>query len=63
MWAIKTESTDEALIGFVTACAAAGPSGCALANKDSTPESILQSVYELVDVSKVGIKRIRNAND
>ncbi|QRW17406.1 Abhydrolase domain-containing protein [Rhizoctonia solani] len=51
MWRLKTESTDEALTGFVTACAAAGPSGCALATKDSTPDSLRQYAREIIDAA------------
>ncbi|KAF8703119.1 MEROPS serine peptidase family S33, partial [Rhizoctonia solani] len=51
MWGIMTESTDEALTGFVTGCAAAGPSGCALATKDSTPESLRALMYGLIDAA------------
>ncbi|CEL63020.1 Carboxylesterase B OS=Mycobacterium tuberculosis GN=caeB PE=3 SV=1 [Rhizoctonia solani AG-1 IB] len=51
MWEVKTVSTDEALIGFATACAAAGPSGCALASKGSTTENVLQSVRDLIDAA------------
>jgi hypothetical protein len=51
MWGIKPESTDEALTGFVTACAAAGPSGCDLATKDSTPDSLRTLMYNLINVS------------
>lgn len=49
MWGIKTESSDEAFIGFASACAAAGPSGCAIAKKDSTTDSIRKWVYDLID--------------
>ncbi|KAJ1300924.1 hypothetical protein OPQ81_003350 [Rhizoctonia solani] len=51
MWGIKTESTDEALTGFVTACAAAGPSGCSLAAGNSTPDSIRQQIRDLLDAA------------
>ncbi|GAB1526823.1 hypothetical protein RhiTH_009995 [Rhizoctonia solani] len=51
MWGVMTESTDEALTGFVTACAAAGPSGCALATNDSTPESLRALMYGLIDAA------------
>ncbi|CAE6465868.1 unnamed protein product [Rhizoctonia solani] len=48
-WDVKPESTDEAFTGFVTACAAAGPSGCAIASKDSNPETIRKYVSDLID--------------
>ncbi|GAB1525262.1 hypothetical protein RhiTH_008420 [Rhizoctonia solani] len=51
MWRIKTESTDEALTGFLTACAAAGPSGCALATKNSTTDSLRELVRDLIDAA------------
>ncbi|KAF8738369.1 MEROPS serine peptidase family S33, partial [Rhizoctonia solani] len=51
MWRIKTESTDEALTGFLTACAAAGPSGCALATKNSTTDSLRQLVRDLINAA------------
>ncbi|KAG8685997.1 hypothetical protein FRC11_009717, partial [Ceratobasidium sp. 423] len=50
MWRVKPESTDEAFIGFVTACAAVGPSACALATQNSTPESIRKQVLDLIGV-------------
>ncbi|KAH7341643.1 TAP-like protein-domain-containing protein [Rhizoctonia solani] len=50
-WAVKPESTDEAFTGFVTACAAAGPSGCALATKDSNPETIRKVISDLIDLA------------
>ncbi|KAG9120021.1 hypothetical protein FRC07_004657, partial [Ceratobasidium sp. 392] len=40
MWSINAESTDEALTGFVQACAVAGPSGCAIATSGSTADSL-----------------------
>ncbi|KEP46989.1 putative hydrolase [Rhizoctonia solani 123E] len=48
-WDVKPESTDEAFTGFVTACAAAGPAGCAIATKDSNPETIRKYVSDLID--------------
>ncbi|CAE7050036.1 unnamed protein product [Rhizoctonia solani] len=51
MWWIKPESTDEALTGFVEACAAAGPSGCALATKGATSDSIRQLLRNLIDAA------------
>ncbi|KAG8740391.1 hypothetical protein FRC11_000286, partial [Ceratobasidium sp. 423] len=50
-WAVKPESTDEAFNGFVTACAAAGPSGCAIATKDSNPETVRKFVSDLIDLA------------
>ncbi|CAE6440885.1 unnamed protein product [Rhizoctonia solani] len=50
-WAVKPESTDEAFNGFVTACAAAGPSGCAIAKKDSNPETVRKFVSDLIDMA------------
>ncbi|CAE6465220.1 unnamed protein product [Rhizoctonia solani] len=51
MWRIKPESTDEAFTGFASACAAAGPSGCALAAKGATPDSIRQLVRNMIDAA------------
>lgn len=51
MWSIKPESTDEAFTGFASACAAAGPAGCAIATADSTADSIRQWTWDLIDVS------------
>ncbi|CAE7193805.1 unnamed protein product [Rhizoctonia solani] len=48
-WGIKPESTDEAFTGFVTACATAGPSGCAIASNDSNPETVRKYVSDLID--------------
>ncbi|CAE6403564.1 hypothetical protein ACGC1H_005348 [Rhizoctonia solani] len=50
LWSVGLESTDEAFNGFVTACAAAGPSGCALATKDSNAETIRKFVIDLIDL-------------
>ncbi|KAJ1307669.1 hypothetical protein OPQ81_001762 [Rhizoctonia solani] len=50
-WAVKPESTDEAFNGFVSACAAAGPSGCAIASKDSNPETVRKFVSNLIDLA------------
>ncbi|KEP51999.1 putative hydrolase [Rhizoctonia solani 123E] len=50
LWGVGLESTDEAFNGFVTACAAAGPSGCALATKDSNAETIRKFVIDLIDL-------------
>ncbi|CAE6509951.1 unnamed protein product [Rhizoctonia solani] len=51
MWSIKPESTDEAFIGFTDACAAAGPSGCALATKGATGGSIRQLMRNMIDAA------------
>ncbi|CAE6452473.1 unnamed protein product [Rhizoctonia solani] len=51
MWSIKPESTDEAFTGFVTACAAAGPSGCALATQNSTADSIRKQLSDVIDAA------------
>ncbi|CAE7233901.1 unnamed protein product [Rhizoctonia solani] len=48
-WDVMLESTDEAFNGFVTACATAGPSGCAIASKDSNPETVRKYVSDLID--------------
>jgi hypothetical protein len=50
MWGIKPESTDEAFTGFAAACAAAGPTGCAIATAGSTADSIRQWTRDLLDV-------------
>ncbi|KAG8721708.1 hypothetical protein FRC09_007499 [Ceratobasidium sp. 395] len=51
MWGVKTESTDEAFTGFVSACAAAGPAGCALAQKGSTADSLRQGIRDLLNAA------------
>ncbi|KAH7344213.1 Alpha/Beta hydrolase protein [Rhizoctonia solani] len=50
LWIIP-ESTDEAFTGFCDACAAAGPSGCALAAKGDTGASIRQKVRDMIDAA------------
>ncbi|QRV92027.1 Abhydrolase domain-containing protein [Ceratobasidium sp. AG-Ba] len=49
IWSINAESTDEALTGFVSACAAAGPTGCAIASEGSTADSLREGLRELID--------------
>ncbi|KAG9105175.1 hypothetical protein FRC07_009539 [Ceratobasidium sp. 392] len=51
MWGIMPESTDEAFTGFVSACAAAGPTGCAIATENSTADSIRQWTRDLLDAA------------
>ncbi|QRV77215.1 Abhydrolase domain-containing protein [Ceratobasidium sp. AG-Ba] len=51
MWSINAESTDEALNGFVTACAAAGPTGCAIASEGSTPDSLRDELRQIIDLA------------
>ncbi|QRV92028.1 Abhydrolase domain-containing protein [Ceratobasidium sp. AG-Ba] len=51
MWSINAESTDEALTGFVTACAAAGPTGCAIASEGSTPDSLRDELRRMIDLA------------
>ncbi|CAE6456002.1 unnamed protein product [Rhizoctonia solani] len=48
---ISLESADEAFTGFVEACAAAGPSGCALATQGATADSIRQLVRNVLDAA------------
>ncbi|KAL5637297.1 hypothetical protein ACGC1H_001066 [Rhizoctonia solani] len=48
---ITLESTDEAFTGFVEACVAAGPSGCALATQGATADSIRQLVRNILDAA------------
>ncbi|KEP46988.1 putative hydrolase [Rhizoctonia solani 123E] len=50
-WAVKPESTDEAFTGFLKACATAGPSRCAIANKDSSEETLRKYVSDLIDAA------------
>ncbi|KAG9085836.1 hypothetical protein FRC06_003432 [Ceratobasidium sp. 370] len=50
-WAINVESTDEALTGFVSAGAAAGPGNCALAKSISTAENLREDVCPLIDLA------------
>ncbi|KAG9107874.1 hypothetical protein FRC07_008567 [Ceratobasidium sp. 392] len=49
IWNLTVESVDEAFTGFVTACAAAGPAGCALASPGSSADSIRDGVRQLID--------------
>ncbi|KAG8720235.1 hypothetical protein FRC09_009872 [Ceratobasidium sp. 395] len=49
IWNITVESVDEAFTGFVTACAAAGPAGCAIASPGSSADSIRDGVHQLMD--------------
>ncbi|KAG9119699.1 hypothetical protein FRC07_005140 [Ceratobasidium sp. 392] len=51
MWSLKPESTDEAFTGFVSACAAAGPTGCAIAIENSTADSLRQWTRDLIDAA------------
>ncbi|KAG9096104.1 hypothetical protein FRC06_009047, partial [Ceratobasidium sp. 370] len=51
MWGIKPESTDEAFTGFVSGCAAAGPTGCAIATENSTADSLRQWTRDLLDAA------------
>ncbi|CCO33747.1 Putative hydrolase Mb2247c OS=Mycobacterium bovis (strain ATCC BAA-935 / AF2122/97) GN=Mb2247c PE=3 SV=1 [Rhizoctonia solani AG-1 IB] len=51
LWGITPESADEALTGFVTACVAAGPAGCDLATKGSTPDSLRTLLYNLINAA------------
>ncbi|KAG8740786.1 hypothetical protein FRC10_003895 [Ceratobasidium sp. 414] len=51
MWGIKPESTDEAFTGFVSGCAAAGPTGCAIATENSTADSLRQWARDLLDAA------------
>ncbi|KAG8736012.1 hypothetical protein FRC10_009885 [Ceratobasidium sp. 414] len=50
-WGISTESADEALTGFVQACAAAGPGNCAIASQNSTADSLRAEIRELIDLA------------
>ncbi|KAG8780060.1 hypothetical protein FRC12_023502 [Ceratobasidium sp. 428] len=49
IWNLAVESADEAFTGFVTACAAAGPAGCAIASPGSSADSIRDGVHQLID--------------
>ncbi|KAG8717829.1 hypothetical protein FRC08_006558 [Ceratobasidium sp. 394] len=49
IWSIDVESADEALTGFVSACAAAGPENCAIASKNSTADSLREEIRQLID--------------
>ncbi|KAG9124179.1 hypothetical protein FRC07_012564 [Ceratobasidium sp. 392] len=51
IWAINVESADEALTGFVQACAAAGPAGCAIAVDGSTADSLRIWIQQLLDMA------------
>ncbi|KAG8721739.1 hypothetical protein FRC08_010620 [Ceratobasidium sp. 394] len=50
-WAMSTESADEALTGFVQACAAAGPGNCAIASQNSTADSLRADIRQLLDLA------------
>ncbi|KAG9122809.1 hypothetical protein FRC07_000645 [Ceratobasidium sp. 392] len=50
-WAVNVESADEALTGFLSACAMAGPTGCALATNSSTTDSLREDVLGLIDLA------------
>ncbi|KAG8721741.1 hypothetical protein FRC08_010622 [Ceratobasidium sp. 394] len=49
LWNRTINSVDAAFDGFVAACAAAGPSGCAIASKNSSADSVKQTVLQLID--------------
>ncbi|KAG9119040.1 hypothetical protein FRC07_006157 [Ceratobasidium sp. 392] len=51
IWAINVESADEALTGFVQACAMAGPAGCAIATAGSTTDSLRMWIQQLLDMA------------
>ncbi|KAG8744376.1 hypothetical protein FRC10_010263 [Ceratobasidium sp. 414] len=51
IWSINAESTDEALTGFVQACAAAGPDNCAIAAVGSTADSLREGIRQLLDLA------------
>ncbi|KAG8701909.1 hypothetical protein FRC09_005064, partial [Ceratobasidium sp. 395] len=51
IWAINAESSDEALTGFVQACAAAGPNGCAIASSGSTADTLREWIRRLLDLA------------
>ncbi|QRV77165.1 Abhydrolase domain-containing protein [Ceratobasidium sp. AG-Ba] len=50
-WAVSVESADEALEGFVQACATAGVGNCALASSNSTPTSLKKDLQNLIDMA------------
>ncbi|KAF8335935.1 TAP-like protein-domain-containing protein [Cantharellus anzutake] len=50
-WAYKIQDTPKVFQGFAGACAMAGPSGCAIAEKGSTNETITQWVQGLMDAA------------
>lgn len=47
----KIQDTDDVFAGFAAACAAAGPTGCAIAETGSTAASIIQWTHDLMDAS------------
>ncbi|QRW20654.1 Abhydrolase domain-containing protein [Rhizoctonia solani] len=49
LWDVSLISSDEAFDGFCSACALAGPSGCAIAKENSTASSVRQWTQELLD--------------
>ncbi|KAG9092827.1 hypothetical protein FS749_015411 [Ceratobasidium sp. UAMH 11750] len=51
IWSINAESTDEALTGFVQACAAAGPGNCAIASAGSTADSLREQIRQMLDMA------------
>ncbi|QRV81574.1 tRNA-dihydrouridine synthase 4 [Ceratobasidium sp. AG-Ba] len=48
-WAVSIQSADRGFLGFVKACAAAGPNGCALASENSTAESIASGLWAMIN--------------
>ncbi|KAG8736013.1 hypothetical protein FRC10_009886 [Ceratobasidium sp. 414] len=49
LWNRTINSVDAAFNGFVAACAAAGPGGCVMASKNSSADSVKQTVLQLID--------------
>ncbi|QRV78194.1 Abhydrolase domain-containing protein [Ceratobasidium sp. AG-Ba] len=49
LWNRTIDSADQTFEGFVSACAAAGPSSCAIAPKNPTPASVKQIILQLID--------------
>ncbi|CAE6409120.1 unnamed protein product [Rhizoctonia solani] len=48
---VAFESSDEAFAGFTAACAKAGPSGCAIAKKNSTRASLSEWTRDLINAA------------
>ncbi|KAG9123371.1 hypothetical protein FRC07_015029, partial [Ceratobasidium sp. 392] len=53
IWSISAESTDEALAGFVAACANAGPGQCRFTSRGATAQNLTDKVNTLLDYKKI----------
>ena len=51
LWSDSLQNTSDVFHEFAAACAMAGPTGCEIATKGSTAESITQWIMELMDAA------------